>query len=809
MDIVCPQCKTEYEFDERHVTPTGVSVQCTNCGFTFKVRRREVVEIDADGQGRANEPDPATAHPWMIRTTGGDLLNFRELATLQQWIIDRRVSPQDQISRTGDQWKLLGEIPELATFFSAAQANAQRDREAESGQGPVSTGPTTAGEEPLTLGSMDSVFADEPAFARDDADLAPVSRGAAWERSNLRMSTSGPYEPLDDDYRVPRRGGGKFLALALLSLLLVGLGGLFVAKPEIAGNLFKGLFKSEAPSDAIYAEARQLFLKDDRASLDAADKKLAQIKVQGALVRAARAEIYTVWAQHLRDQAEILQRKAIAREAKAKALFEQSQALARRRRGATRKSASDQPSNPPDDPKTLRARGDALRAESLALQQQGQQLLHRASEKLNVARAQLRVAKGAQAERAEVSRAAADLRRLEGQRGVMELLGKVRRTKPDDAEAHYVEGLFRAGRGDMPHAVAALRSAIAEMRAQYKQPLLRSATALAMLHLKQEQYDKAIKRAEAVLAENDRHDWSQAILEQAKEELRGDIALPALEAAASTGDTPVSAAANDQAEGGDEQPAASAKSPPEGTPGAPPSSAQEDSPRQPKTSTTSEPTPSRRTYESLIKAGNRASEHGRTMRALDYFERALKQRASGLEALTGLGYAQLDLQRFTTAMGYFRRAIKLSPGYGEATIGMAEAYLALGNKGQALDYYKAYLRAHPAGRRASLARRNVKDLERAIGGVQTPPAATPPAASATDEPSEAGEDAPDSSEPARPEASEDEPTADEPTEDEPTEDEPAADEPERPEAEAAGSETAPSTPTEAPGSADDEPEVAE
>ena len=82
MDIVCPQCKTEYEFDERHVTTAGVSVQCTNCSFTFKVRRREVVEIDADERRPSAESEVADAQPWMIECASGERLRFRELATL-------------------------------------------------------------------------------------------------------------------------------------------------------------------------------------------------------------------------------------------------------------------------------------------------------------------------------------------------------------------------------------------------------------------------------------------------------------------------------------------------------------------------------------------------------------------------------------------------------------------------------------------------------------------------------------------------------------------------------------------------------
>ena len=117
MDIICPECKTEYEFDEGQATPLGVAVQCTSCGHTFKVRRKEVVEIETASQSAQNA-QPGE-RPWMIRTASNQTHKFQGLATLQQWIIQQRVFPDNEISRTGDTWKRLGDIPELASFFEA------------------------------------------------------------------------------------------------------------------------------------------------------------------------------------------------------------------------------------------------------------------------------------------------------------------------------------------------------------------------------------------------------------------------------------------------------------------------------------------------------------------------------------------------------------------------------------------------------------------------------------------------------------------------------------------------------------------
>src|SRR6185436_6341358 len=55
------------------------------------------------------------------------LLQRRELATLQQWIISSVVTRESLISRTGKTWKRLGDIPELGQYFVIAEeARAQR-----------------------------------------------------------------------------------------------------------------------------------------------------------------------------------------------------------------------------------------------------------------------------------------------------------------------------------------------------------------------------------------------------------------------------------------------------------------------------------------------------------------------------------------------------------------------------------------------------------------------------------------------------------------------------------------------------------
>ncbi len=64
---------------------------------------------------------PATAssgsREWRVRQVTGNVFTLKDLTTLQKWIVERKIVRDDEISVTGDTWKRLGDIAELATFF--------------------------------------------------------------------------------------------------------------------------------------------------------------------------------------------------------------------------------------------------------------------------------------------------------------------------------------------------------------------------------------------------------------------------------------------------------------------------------------------------------------------------------------------------------------------------------------------------------------------------------------------------------------------------------------------------------------------
>src|SRR5437762_1971650 len=108
MDVRCDLCQTEYELDDNSVGEAGASVQCTTCGHTFVVGR-DGVRISAPPAGAATggnvgavgaaaAPGPQAAD-WLLATEDGQTHRFRDLTTLQKWVVERKVTREDRVSQ--------------------------------------------------------------------------------------------------------------------------------------------------------------------------------------------------------------------------------------------------------------------------------------------------------------------------------------------------------------------------------------------------------------------------------------------------------------------------------------------------------------------------------------------------------------------------------------------------------------------------------------------------------------------------------------------------------------------------------------
>ena len=131
MDVRCDRCETEYELDDDSVTEGGASVQCTTCGHTFVVGPDGVTiaQIVPTPPGGLVDLGPQAAD-WLLATEDGQTHRFRDLTTLQKWVVERKATREDRVSRRGGPWLPLGEVDELAPFFAVVdQADRARSPE--------------------------------------------------------------------------------------------------------------------------------------------------------------------------------------------------------------------------------------------------------------------------------------------------------------------------------------------------------------------------------------------------------------------------------------------------------------------------------------------------------------------------------------------------------------------------------------------------------------------------------------------------------------------------------------------------------
>ena len=118
MNVTCNRCGSEYEFEETLVSSGGTTVKCTSCGHLFKVFRAGALP------GAADE-----ARPWLIRARNGTIEPLVSLGDLTRLLAEGVYTAEDEISRTGQVWKRLGDITELQSFFSAARRSTAEPRQ--------------------------------------------------------------------------------------------------------------------------------------------------------------------------------------------------------------------------------------------------------------------------------------------------------------------------------------------------------------------------------------------------------------------------------------------------------------------------------------------------------------------------------------------------------------------------------------------------------------------------------------------------------------------------------------------------------
>jgi predicted Zn finger-like uncharacterized protein len=704
MDVRCEKCLTIYEFDEAQVGPAGVTVKCTQCGNLFKVKRRDTAEIQLGQVAQrspayvppapayippSTTPRPAATPPnrsthtgipvlplppiappqsppvddklWMVRLkSNGDVYRFREMTTLQQWIVERKVARRDEISKTGDTWKALGSITELEPFFQVVE-QAQSPAPAPPAQ-PVVAPPTVQAKldwqarnpaaDDLALSTTAPMSAPAPARRderRDAGHSGPTSMGDLPTHDDPAFATTGK-QPRVTPAQLAQMGVPSVVDdLADLELptrkrwpLVLGVSLIAVAVLAIIGIVQRDAIKrwfggSKPKSDAAYQAARQEFLGDTDDGFRHAAQQLEQAHgadADDALVLAALAEARATFAWYLREDAAALDGGGAASQAAARTLRKEAQAHV----DEAKKSAADALALAPDAPEVNRAMADYLRVDS-APAPEVERYLKRALDK-----------------------------------------------SPSDGESVYVAGALLVRENKPEEARVKLEQAVQLAAATPQHGLLRAEFLLAKLSLAAGKRDDARKWLQQILAASPQHERARLLLASTE-------AVDAGVAKASPDMAPAKVAVAPPADG--KTPPADGKTPPA------------DGKTPPKVDAPD----ATMGYDKLVERADRLSENGRSDAARKFYEKAIEIKPSGVEAITGLGYCDLDKERYMAAIDNFKRALNYSSSYGEAIIGIAEAYKIRGDKSHAVEYYKRYLKAQPGGPKAAMAQKNLRDLE--------------------------------------------------------------------------------------------------
>ncbi len=772
MDVQCEKCKTEYSLDETLVSPSGTSVRCTTCGHVFK----------------AFPPSTGgTGETWSLRQVDGSTFPFDRIAILQDWIADGKVSPNDRVRKGNGEWKRLGDIAEMKSFFEAAQTS----RAVRPGTRPVAAGyPNTPDAQahqatmrqpaiesrtstaefakpatvpfaaspsvapPMARPVVQDVVSYTPSAAQVDIsnaatliqtaepaarvssseptqqaiqvpvtahvpsmvdtqqlthsmvpavaptgaehhepDLSQVpasSDNAHWEASQV-VTTEGPAwarkdshipAAIEDEFKEartgPRRKVGRWIALAMILALAGGAFYMFMYQRPLVDNLLGGMI-SKADDDrhkTFYLKGRESFLLDTEQAFTQADREYYQVLA----LKENDALTLAALAQMYTIWAQYYLDREIDANVDATALAA----------------------------KTEGAQPDFKEAERLHMEFET---------RLSAARRWSDQALKADPELAEAHLASADLYRLSG-----DLEKASKQLKKGSVQGALETDYFAAmiaidEKADPSKVLKMLAPATAD------EPMLCALYREARVLASTGRNPEAMKRLARLLRLNSDHERARDL--QAR--IDGGLSVFLRK-----GDTSDEEEAQDSEEvvdtDVDEAPAEDGDIKIAATqpvlPGAPKGGG----------GGTGGST------ESLLMRASKLQQNGNTGGATDLFEVVLTRSPGNIEALSGLAYCYLDRGARGQAIAHFRRALKVNASYGPAIIGLAETYKAQGQKEQALTWYKKYISMNPSGRHATMARRNIEQLEQALGSAastsDSPPADKPaePAAPSGDQP---------------------------------------------------------------------------
>ncbi len=665
---------------------------------------------------------------WIVRLENGETKSCKELATLQQWIVAGVVSRESLISRSGKTWKRLGDISELSQYFviadearsSRSVKNTGKAKPAMAGTmlglgtvpaGPPRRAPTAPPTPPpgAAHGADDDLerrstgnfrvppaappprpSAPSPIAQTELAPSAPVRAAAA---ASIHERSTEPPQPKTQTPRItpPADAGRQTAAWAqqgvkasdsMAAMPQGPRGGKLSASPD--EKAYGGRVRLQPSDDAAFKSGQVRAQDDDdedlypqrRGSRAGMWIALVSLLVIGA---AAGAVYMLVFAK--KDQVATVTGDAGIATADAMAVvvtpfdggveppaspLEGARAELLAGVNSRMQSALDGLAGK-DDPPSLAIRARLATAIAQSMQDRAMYVDKAEADKLRKSAKQLVVdtaplaqrAFNGQQDSASANLAMADVLRLQAKatpavkRYVDTARSKAAGDKELAASAALAEAQLALRDGKLPDAAKALTGVDAPDDMRVKITLAQIAHA-------QNKPADAKGFVEQVLATQPDHEVAVAMYKKLETSVSSVDPLPPEEgsAATPTNTNPTNTNTNTGGGGGGGD-----------------------------------------NYDALLAKANKLAESN-CGKAMELFAKALEQKPSGVEALTGMGYCHLDAKQFSSAFSKFRAALGVSSRYEPALGGVAETYQRQGNKEAAIEAWRKYLEHYPGSPKA-------------------------------------------------------------------------------------------------------------
>jgi predicted Zn finger-like uncharacterized protein len=672
MDVRCDRCSTTYDFDEARIPAEGLAVKCSSCGHVFRAFRRTA---------------PATAAEWLVRPPGGSPVRCPDLATLQRWVVERRLTRLAEYSTDGQSWQRLGDLAELQAFFQLVEAAALAPTAVAPAPimpapaaAPIAAPPPPAGGMPVRrmtpplpayTGAV-PMAGPPPAVAVSSSAVGgpPPPRRLTPPLPAASAQNAAMMPTLPPDARLGPQAAGQLGAVPGGAQWE----GSQQALPNMPTTQWQlGALKRDGGPTPAQARAPQPI--DDAELPRSGVGKWIALAVVLALLAAGVAmwvvrppfvdrllghPISPVLAQRFTEASAELRKDSYASLERARGLFE-AIVTADPRFAAARAGAAEadltRAAYLDEEAVELSVRvAAAPAAEQPALQKQLEERRKELQVRADRAFAQAKVALELDPDGVDGLRAMADYYRLmKATDSARPLLERARERAPVDPWVALVMGLSAAADPTLADsAQKSLEQALAAApdleRARYVEARVLAARG---------DKAKAEELARAVLRSVPDHERALALTQALAPP--PPPPEPAAEPAAET--TPVT------------------------------------------------PTAHELTYDQLLAKAEKLRQSEKPKQAIELYEKAIEENAEDPDAFTGLGLCYLDLEQFDAAIANFSRALTLVPRFSDAHFGIAEAFRAKGQKKDAIKHYKAYLDIVPEGEDAESAKKALSELQ--------------------------------------------------------------------------------------------------